>query len=492
MSGTDNPSVTGKLIYCGKLELLTPLLVSSGEKDSEADDVLLRDELGYPFVPATSIIGAMRHYMDANCPAELLKSKAYEFFWGSPKGADSDTKQSALYLRDSQLAKEDQDRHVIRVRDGVTINNKSGTAEDKKKFEYEVLEPGVKFLFYMEITLRGNYVDKQDVKALADFLLQELANGEISLGAKTTRGLGRCCLAGIEQCELDFSKKDDVLAWLNKEFSYENLNASELKKPGMLNHYNFSLNAELAIKNSLLIRSYSGDPDQPDAVHITSGGKAVLPATSLTGAIRARAERIANTFMGVRGDNKSEQLIHKLFGWADDKGNKVQKLKSRVLVDETLLISDKLKAEKQTRIKIDRFTGGTLKAHLFDELPLWPIDDTAVVTVNLKVKKCQDYEAGLLLLVLKDLWLGDLPLGGGKSIGRGVLQGISARICLDNETVLIDYDSREPLLTDDSTARKLRVINEKTKDDARLLLEKKVEAFHSYCANGKEVLQNEQ
>jgi len=477
LSGADNPSVTGKLIYCGKLELLTPLLVSSGEKDSEADDILLRDELGYPYVPATSIIGAMRHYMDSNWPDELVKSKAYEYFWGSPKGTDLNTKQSALYLRDLQLDKEDLEKHVIRVRDGVTIDNKSGTAEDKKKFEYEVLEPGVKFTFYMEITLRDNYVDKQDVIAIAEDLLQALVGGEITLGAKTTRGLGRCRLGAVHQCEFDFSKKGDVLAWLNKEFSYNSWSASELKRPGRLDKYNFSINAELAIKNSLLIRSYSGDPDQPDAVPITSGGKAVLPATSLTGAIRARAGKIANTFMTDGENNKSEQLIHHLFGWADDKGNKVQKLKSRVIVDETLLNSDNLTAEKQTRIKIDRFTGGALKAHLFDELPLWPKDDTAVVKVNLKVQNCEDYEAGLLLLVLKDLWLGDLPLGGGKSIGRGVLKGISARICLGDESVRIDYDQSESLPTGDSPARKLKVVNEKTKDDAQPLLEEKVKAF---------------
>ena len=28
-------------------------------------------------------------------------------------------------------------------------------------------------------------------------------------------------------------------------------------------------------------------------------------------------------------------------------------------------------------------------------------------------------QAGLLLLVLKDLWSGDLPLGGESSVGRG-------------------------------------------------------------------------
>ncbi|MBK9231259.1 MAG: hypothetical protein IPO15_10455 [Anaerolineae bacterium] len=35
---------------------------------------------------------------------------------------------------------------------------------------------------------------------------------------------------------------------------------------------------------------------------------------------------------------------------------------------------------------------------------------------------------GLLLLVLKDLWTGDLPLGGESSVGRGRLAGRNARV----------------------------------------------------------------
>ena len=35
-------------------------------------------------------------------------------------------------------------------------------------------------------------------------------------------------------------------------------------------------------------------------------------------------------------------------------------------------------------------------------------------------------ELGLLLLLLKDLWTGDLPLGGESSVGRGRLRGKEA------------------------------------------------------------------
>ena len=42
-----------------------------------------------------------------------------------------------------------------------------------------------------------------------------------------------------------------------------------------------------------------------------------------------------------------------------------------------------------------------------------------------------------MLLVLKDLWLGDLAIGGEKGIGRGVFQGKSAVISLADEKIVI-------------------------------------------------------
>jgi hypothetical protein len=47
-------------------------------------------------------------------------------------------------------------------------------------------------------------------------------------------------------------------------------------------------------------------------------------------------------------------------------------------------------------------------------------------------------EVGLMLLLLKDLWTGDLPLGGESSVGRGRLQGVSATITLDDNVWVIE------------------------------------------------------
>jgi len=55
------------------------------------------------------------------------------------------------------------------------------------------------------------------------------------------------------------------------------------------------------------------------------------------------------------------------------------------------------------------------------------------VELELELRNPKDYEIGLLLLLLKDLWTGDLPIGGESSIGRGRLQGLSAEISRKSE-----------------------------------------------------------
>ena len=79
----------------------------------------------------------------------------------------------------------------------------------------------------------------------------------------------------------------------------------------------------------------------------------------------------------------------------------------------------------QNRVSIDRFTGGARDTALFNEQPVFGGEDTRLkVNVSLVNPAC--HEIGLLLLLLKDLWTSDLPLGGESSVGRGRVKGIQA------------------------------------------------------------------
>ncbi|MEG3858216.1 RAMP superfamily CRISPR-associated protein, partial [Microcoleus sp. herbarium12] len=168
---------------------------------------------------------------------------------------------------------------------------------------------------------------------------------------------------------------------------------------------------------SLLIRSGQDSTGRaPDVVHLKSHRndelKPVLSGTSLAGVLRHRAERIVNTLGG------SSTLVNELFGFVQEKEAKSSRLvvHEKVIENATELV--------QTRIAIDRFTGGAYHGALFDEQPIFG----GSVCIELELRNPKDNEIGLLLLLLKDLWTQDLPVGGESSIGRGRLQGESATL----------------------------------------------------------------
>ena len=90
---------------------------------------------------------------------------------------------------------------------------------------------------------------------------------------------------------------------------------------------------------------------------------------------------------------------------------------------------------RPSRIKIDRFTGGVVDGALFDEEPIYG----GQLKVAMELRSPKEGEAGLLLLVLKDLLTGDLPVGGTSAVGRGVLRG-TAEFTIDGKDYSLDPD----------------------------------------------------
>jgi len=100
---------------------------------------------------------------------------------------------------------------------------------------------------------------------------------------------------------------------------------------------------------------------------------------------------------------------------------------SRIAIRDTTI--ENVHSLVQNRIRIDRFTGGAYSTALFNEEPIWGSDDSELI-LHLTLRNPADHEIGLLLLLLKDLWTGDLPVGGESSIGRGRLKGKAALLTL--------------------------------------------------------------
>jgi CRISPR/Cas system CSM-associated protein Csm3 (group 7 of RAMP superfamily) len=202
------------------------------------------------------------------------------------------------------------------------------------------------------------------------------------------------------------------------------------------------LQAKFMLDGSLLIRSGFGEQDQgPDTIHLhsyradTDARSPVLSGTSLAGVLRHRAERILHTLSAA--PTKSNRFLDEMFGPAKiesaKRSNGANSARaSRLLVRETVI--QNAQELVQNRIRIDRFTGGAYESALFNEQPLFG-DDKTYVSIDLSLRDPKPSDIGLLLLLLKDLWTGDLPLGGESSIGRGRLQGVEASITLNGEVL---------------------------------------------------------
>jgi CRISPR/Cas system CSM-associated protein Csm3 (group 7 of RAMP superfamily) len=503
--------LTGKLFIKADFILKSSLIIGSGETEQTDIDVIRDDPYPEPraaLLPASSVIGVFRHLFDPF----LIKSntdlvEAYYEFFGCIEDESNkllkelrkehqsnkkwDVNQSALLMSDILLTGLN-----ISQRDGVRIDPRTGTAVDGAKFDYEIVEPDKEKSFSMlfEINLRAPSKKYKDYfKGFVGNFLKEIDAGHVRFGAKTNKGFGVFALVenSVQIADLDFenaeTNKTDIRTWLKNDLHdrYKNVSLNELceKKLPELSKRVFKILAEFRIKNSLLIRSYSTEPKDPDVSSIQRGKDYILPGPSLMGAIRHRAWKIINTMI----PTDKEKRFYELFGFvATDsypelpealKTKFEQKAaKGRLQVNESIIEKhgSSILEQVQTRIKIDRFTGGTMTGALLQENVLWQTDKETTLKLEMRLLDYQDWEAGLLLFILKDLVTGDLAIGGEKAIGRGVLIGHSATITWPERQDPVQLKFDEGFIEDETQLESLLKFQEAWQKELNHQSEKKI------------------
>lgn len=442
---TNNAKIVKKIVLQTRIETTSPLRIATGSGDGIIDTLILKTKEGIPFIPATSLAGVIRAEL-----MEIYSKEAVVKFMGGMNSDGSHT-QSMLIVNDVLLSDVD-----IIVRDGVAIDNITGTAIEGAKYDYEALAKGAKGNINMELTLRQYHMDdanKPDIDFVHDkyeekndvwldmmATVADILTRGINVGSLTTKGFG-----GVKTTEdapliiFDFIKKKNAknlwlkyldidtnrcgsLAYdLNINNNYSgNVEALENKKKK-----EFSMRMKMAIKSSLIIRDYIEEEvkigDKTIAsCQLKNDNEFIIPGTSVKGVLRHKAFDIL-MHISNNAEEKVTAGLNELMGYAAKQG---KGKKSKLAVNEIYIKNRGIEMKPQTRNKIDRFTAGTIESALFTEAPIWQTDqDIATVELNVKVKDCTKEEAGLMLLLLRELWVGNLPIGGGKSIGRGVLIG---------------------------------------------------------------------
>lgn len=437
-----------------KMELVTATHLG-GESEGSIDMPVIKDDKESPFLPGETLAGLLRSHLadvlggyrtEEDCKVAKLFGSKKDNKYGS---------QSPLIVHESYaILPEEQS---IEIRDGVKIEHSSGIAENHGKYDFEVLPKGTSF------DLRFNLIieEEHDEKALLELLntsLSGLSEHEITLGMKGTRGLGHVKTREWKTYRFDMTN-NGWEEWANSdhekplerpELINENLmiDSKESFKSSVqqtingiteLSSINFETTTdkrlrmiaeiELKLDGDILIKSPGKDVDSPDAVHLHSAGKPILPGTSVAGVLRNHAFRISHLF---KGDNAAKKIVNDLFGHEKDfidKNDQIIPKSSKLRISENFIYGSS--SNDQTRNRIDNFEGGAADTALFDERVE---KGGRVHNLRIEIRNPKEQEARLLVLLINDLISGKIAFGGTSSVGRGFFTG-DARIELDSPQI---------------------------------------------------------
>lgn len=430
------------------IEAATPLAVGCGMSDVLTDALVIKDVNGLPYIPATGIAGVIRHALKYN-------EVDVDDLFGFQGFKEDDGKGSRVIFTDAKMVGKDgkvidglqnidwKDEFyglyaTLPIRQHVRINQK-GTAEDKGKFDEQVVYQGTRFMFEMEL------ISKQAEDPEFEQLLNTIHSPAFRLGSGTRSGFGCIKVVSCQSASINFNKNDDMEAYLAKSSSLTE-SWSKFKEHAIdcMNEKDVwqEYTLQLKPKDFFLFSSGFGDEDADitptlEKKVLWEDGKPklrdvyVIPATSVKGAIAHRFLYHLNKDMGNFADKEADDDIKKvikdamtsLFGIAGD--NEKDIVCGNMMIDDILL---PLSTEKEdykffNHIAIDRFTGGVLGGALFTEKTTYLKEEPIIIKILVENNALTDDIKNAFEKTLKDIAKGLLPLGGGTSRGHGIFIG---------------------------------------------------------------------
>lgn len=416
------------------------------------------------------------------------------------KAYETETGASRILVADAYLLSLGQDEAESTVRDSVGIDRVYGAAAraGAVKFDLEALQPNAQFELRIELTPR---VDDEGEVLLAA-ALAEWVEGRGALGGRTSRGFGAIQLCDVHQISIsddtagvlaflhaDEPWKEGIAdhAWLERRLSEACSRVAQQKDAATsiessINgdpvartfvEVTFALQGDgPMLANDATVASLTGFDHAPVIARWPNvlpqewQPNLILPGSSLRGALRAHAEKIARTLTTLRiarepDDHKAKFIqqcpaCNPVESRVDAPLTRCDELLKDVIEEDAEPASDdlclacrlfgstlhgsRLKVEDavwagtssarwfkvQDFLAIDRFTGGGLDGAKFDALAVM----SPRFTVKLRIENPQLWELGWLALVLRDLRDGMLHVGMGasKGYGRVVAKDITVRL----------------------------------------------------------------
>lgn len=410
-----------KVYYRFEFSLISAMSLGCGENHVTDNDIITNGS-GMPYIPGSTMAGVFRGLLDSEKEQEKYFGKVVIEDNEKEKKAKSEPSRVITYDAELETA-----RYRISSRDCVKLDEYK-TAVSGSKFDFQILEPGVRFVTYLEQDL----VEEFD-KDIGMEISEKWNTVQLSFGAKTMRGLGETKLEKLYKAEFNFSKDVDIEKWLFFDIfdkpvygnAWTEINLSELNAEKKDNE--IRINLQLKQKGGISVRKYTtgintGQNTQPDYEQLCyikhfdnekAGDKGVpcpvIPGTTWAGAFRSRME---NLLQGCTG---------KYFGKAGNSKDKGLGNKSYIKFGESEICNGNFKTI--TRNAIDRFTNATIDGALYTEKTYY--NGTTALNISIrKSEKNEDKDRFLdaLAAAIIDLHEGFLAIGGLTSVGRGIFE----------------------------------------------------------------------
>lgn len=390
-----------------------PLHIGSASGDQE--EVLVHPADGMPFIQASSISGVLRQYY-----AQVHGEARTEKLFGARRfetGTNASTGASKVRFSDGRFR---SGNLILELRPRVKINPETGTcdASIKKgtnrqsghKFNMEYIGAGAEFEFAI-------YLYDDSFQDELESVLSAIHQGDVQFGGQKSNGCGFMELNSLKRKTFDMLQKDDRIKWADEEVladcEYEDISPDLKETAQTTTAYEVIVSG--STEGELLVRSIAVQDcgkGAPDSMNIQNAAKEyIVPGSSLKGAVRSQMERIAS-YIG------NDDIINETFGKT---GNSPREGKAGNIVFYDTVVGNKTDndmAKIKNRIHIDKFTGGVIHGGLFNEKNVSGRIEFHIVVNN---RNNPDNTCGLLLLALRDMAAGVMSVGGGYSVGKGII-----------------------------------------------------------------------
>jgi len=438
----------------GTLTTRTPLHIGAGrttdvheklkvENEAVKVTAVALDGRDKPYIPGSTLKGNLRAWLQTRIKDKALLDSVF----GSgdeEKGENSQGGKAEFWnvlIKDILTPKHKPSywhpERQVGVEVGVTIDRVTRTAREQRLFHREMVPPGMRF----EVRITGKNLNEDEVALLLAGL-----NGfndkqqQISLGSDNAqnKGLMNWKLLEIEQLDEATTKKwiaegasrmwDSALQPLNQTQRNSLLQKSntlideQSNQPSLQLHFQLRFDSPFLVNDPSLFVKNETPNHQPRHDH---HGKAVLPSSSLRGAIRAQAERIIRTLEGkaclidddklaCKPVEKYEEVETKLClacqlfggtGW-----------RTPIRISDFTLIEQESELTQEF-VAIDRFTGGGAEHLKFNAKSVYK--PTFQGTWHIDLQRVKPWGLGLLALVIRDFIDGDITFGYGAAKGYG-------------------------------------------------------------------------